>query len=288
MKEQTALDPIWLGRDSGVGLVDLRLHVTRLCFVADELRIRCNDERWDAVSENLHLAASLRNLQADTDLTGNNYMCDAAVDYDEALSALSERHLAGIVVFNLCWSAYEGAVELAAGSVQGRQPKGALGRDILCAHHGDAHFPRLRQCLLGSIDFVEPGAFDMPKVRAMIRDGKLAGVAGELLRSFRNDVAHGTLARPQPEDWGHLSEYKIDEDPAILKFHHHIRLLLIMTQIMMLQTDAILADLSQLTDEWAPAKDVLLVLHCMECTEEDDEVSPQLNLGQRVLFFSQY
>jgi hypothetical protein len=200
VKEQTALDPIWLSPESGAGLVELRLHVTRLCFVADELRIRCNDERWGAVSENLHLAASLRNLQADTDLTGHNYLCSAAVDYDEALSILSERHLAGIIMFNLCWSAYEGAVELAAGADQGRQPKGALGRDILCANRGDAHFPRLRQCLLASIDFIKPGAFDMPKARAMIRDGMLAGVAGELLRSFRNEVAHGTLARPQPED----------------------------------------------------------------------------------------
>jgi len=68
----------------------------------------------------------------------------------------------------------------------------------------------------------------MPELRAMIRDGMLAAVAGELLRSFRNDVAHGTLDRPQPEDWGESSEYKVDLDPAILKFHHHVRLLLVL------------------------------------------------------------
>jgi hypothetical protein len=290
MKEPTALDPIWLSGGSGDGLVDLRLHVTRLCFVADELRVRCNDERWGAVSENLHLAASLRNLQADTDLTGDNYLCGAAADYDEALSILSERHLAGIIVFNLCWSAYEGAVDLASNVTRGRQPKGALGRDILRAHHGDAHFPWLRRCLLASMDFVGPGAFDTPETRAMIGNGMLAAVAGELLRSFRNDVAHGTLPRPEPEDWGRMSEYRVDQDPAILKFHHHIRLLLVLIQMMMLQTDAILTELSQPTDGWASARDVLTLLHCSECQDEDEdrEDAPELDLGQRRLSFRRY
>jgi hypothetical protein len=57
---------------------------------------------------------------------------------------------------------------------------------------------------------------------------------------------------------------------------------------MMLQTDAILAELSQLTDEWVPAKDVLTLLHCTVSTEGDDEVSPQLDLGQRIVSFRQY
>lgn len=57
---------------------------------------------------------------------------------------------------------------------------------------------------------------------------------------------------------------------------------------MMLQTDAILAELSQLTEGWVPAKDVLTLLHCAECREVDDEVSPQLDLGKRTLSFIQY
>ncbi|WP_423605450.1 hypothetical protein [Sphingomonas sp. MS122] len=288
MKKPAALDPIWLSGESGEGLIDLRLHATRLCFVAGELGVRCGDERWSAVSENLHLAASLHNLEADTDLTGNNYMCRTAAEYDEALSTLSERHLAGIIVFNLCWSAYEGGVELASGLVRGHQPKGALGRDILRSRHGDAHFPYLRQCLFASMNFIQPGKFEMPETRAMIRDGKLAAVAAELLRSFRNDVAHGSLPRPEPEDWGEMSKYRVDDDPAILKFHHHVRLLLVLIQIMILQTDAILTELSQLTEEWAPTKDVVTLLHCAECQIEDEEDAPELDLGLPRLAFSRF
>lgn len=279
MKEASALDPIWRGSEPNGALIDLRLHVTRLCFVADEFCVRCSDMGWEAVSENLHLAGSLRNLQADTDLTGNNYMCGDAADFDDALSILSERHLAGIIVFNLCWSAYEGAVELAAGPSYGRRPKGGFGRDLLRKHHGDAHFPWLKHCLLASIEFFAPEVLEAKELRALIREGALAAVAAELLRSFRNEVAHGTLTRPHPKDWGMNSKYKIDEDPAVLRFHHHIRLLLLLIQIMMLQTDAAQVELSQVSEDWASAVDVLNQLHARRRDKDDEEKSPELNLG---------
>lgn len=287
MKEASALDPIWRGSKPDGPLINLRLHVTRLCFVADELRVRCGEAGWEAISENLHLAASLRNLQADTDLSGNNYLCSSAADFDEALSILSERHLAGIVVFNLCWSAYEGAVELAAGPSQGRRPKGALGRDLLRIQHGDAHFPWLKDCLLASIEFFAPRVLDTPELRTLLQEGALAAVAAELLRCFRNDVAHGSLARPHPEDWGKGSEYRIDEEPAILRFRHHTRLLLLLIQIMILQTNATIVELSQVSEGWTPAADVVMQLHGRD-RDEHDEDAPELALGTPRISFSVY
>lgn len=287
MKEASALDPIWRGSEADSPLINLRLHVSRLCFVANELRVRCGEDGWEAISENLHLAASLRNLQADTDLSSNNYMCGGAADFDEALSILSERHLAGIIVFNLCWSAYEGGVELVAGPSQGRRPKGALGRDLLRSQHGDGHFPWLKHCILASVEFFAPKVLETPELRTIVHENALAAVAAELLRSFRNDVAHGSLKRPHPEDWGKGSEYKIDEEPAILRFHHHTRLLLLLIQIMMLQTDAALVELSQVSDGWASATDVVTQLHCVG-DEDCERDAPELDLGTSRIRFSDY
>lgn len=283
MKEASALDPIWRGSEADSPLINLRLHVSRLCFVANELRIRCGEDGWEAKSENLHLAASLRNLRRTPTFPATT-MCGAAADFDEALSILSERHLAGIIVFNLCWSAYEGVVELVAGPSQGRRPKGALGRDLLRSQYGDEHFPWLKHCLLASVEFFAPNILETPELRTIVHENALAAVAAELLRSFRNDVAHG---RPHPEDWGKGSEYKIDEEPAILRFHHHTRLLLLLIQIMMLQTDAALVELSQVSDSWASATDVVTQLHCAgEGDHERD--APELDLGTSRIRFSDY
>lgn len=285
--KRTALDPVWLDATAADGLVDLRLHATRLCFIADELRQRLNDDGWGAVAENLHLAASLRDLQADTDLTGSSYTCSAAADYDCAMSDLSARHLAGIIVFNFCWSAYEGSVELASNASQAHRPKGALGRDLLRDHHGDAHFPLLRQCLNASLEFIDPKhVMASREMAALLRNGMLAAVAAEAPRIFRNDVAHGTLRRPKPEDWGKLSEYKIDLDPAILRFHHHLRLLLVLTQIMMTHTDGALEEISGLTEDWHPATMVLAQLHLHGSDDDDENVEPELNLGCERIRFS--
>jgi hypothetical protein len=259
-----ALDPLWDSKSEiSNGLIPLHEHITRLYRVADELSRRKSSD-WRGVGENLHLAASLSDLSANTDIHGDTMMCRDAAEFERANSELAEKYLAGVIVFSLTWTAYESAVEIASEPFRMKQPKGARGRDLLLQLLGDKHFPYLRNVVLKAfaLKHHHRNSIDTPEMRKLIRIGATAAMAAEYLRDFRNALAHGALTKPLPTDWGENSGYCPNQDPAIVRFNINIRLVLLLIQV--LARSALRAD--DELEGWLPCSQpgllLLTQLHC--------------------------
>ncbi len=196
IRKTQALDCMW-GPELGNGMIPLREHITRLSSVAADL-----SGPWSGVADNLHYAASIEDLSADTDIHATSGWCSTAYEFEVAHSALTERFVAGVIVFNLVWSAYECAVEVAAGAAGEKRPKGALGRDLL--RSVENRLPYLRVALYEAIGLCEREntAFPTAAMRQMIKSASLEGIAAEHLRVFRNALVHGAIPKPLPSDWG--------------------------------------------------------------------------------------
>ena len=223
-----ALDPVWREETSGSGwMIPLREHIKRLHSVAYELSYHSVSGEWHVVSEHLSLAASLRDLSADTDIYNTSMWCRDAADFEDANSEVVEKHLAGVIVFTLVWAAYEAAVKVASEPFPGNLPDGmgARGREILKQLMGNKHFPYLRQTVFGALKLHNGRAIidpDSDTMRSLIAAECIAAIGAEHLRCFRNAVAHGDIAKPEPGDWGERSAYNADDDPAIRQFHDNI------------------------------------------------------------------
>lgn len=259
-----ALDSIWRDGDEASGMVNLREHVTRLCLTANELGGRSRASAWRAVSENLMMAASLTDLSADTDLQNSTMMCGLAAEYEDVNSQLTEKHLAGVIVTTLVWTAYEAAVEAVAGVQHKRRPWGALGRDTILATVGTQDFPHLRRTVLSAIAIAQaPPQFTSPEAKQALNEGAWAALGAEHMRQFRNAMIHGSIGKPEPRDWGEHSEYIIDQDPAIMQFEANIRLLLLLIQILALQDVDPEETLSGWRSDADQAHVLLTQLHCV-------------------------
>ncbi len=273
-----ALDPIWRERSEPVlTMVPLREHIIRLSSVVVELQSEqtAHFGPWEMVSENLRLAASLRDISADTDVDGNSYMCSSAAVFDEANSEVAEKYLAGVIVFNLIWIAYEGAVKMANEHFRCKKinGKGALGRVLLTDHFGDAHFPHLRNILYEASDIL--GTLRLTSNandKKLIASGSLASIGAEHLRKFRNAVTHGDLVKPLPKDWGEESKYSANDDPSIKQFHINSRLTLILIQILIRISLDQNYEIGSWVSEPQPADLLLTQLHCILPESSDVEL----------------
>ncbi len=266
-----ALDPFWRQHDEASGMIDLREHTIRLCSVTNELAAGDPSGSWWPVSENLLLAASLTDLSADTDVHNTSMMCRPAAEYEHANTELTEKHLAGVIIANLVWTAFECAVEAVAGPTGRRKPKGASGRDILFASFGDRRFPQLRATVLQAIRTAPATpAFTSDEAKRALVAGAWAAIGAEHLRQFRNAMVHGQVRKPEPKDGGDRSEYVIDADPVIMQFEANVRLLLILIQILGLQVVEPTEEIFGWKSDPAPADIVLSQLHCI--VEEDDQL----------------
>lgn len=268
-----ALDAIWVEEeDQSNSLAKLREHAIRLCLASNEVAQKSGEVGWAALENNLHMAASLIDIDADTDLRQTSFMCRPASDYEDLLSEITRKHLAGVVVFNLCWTAYEVAVELANAPEKSRQPKGALGRDLLIGLEYNFRIPFLRDCLERSMQFVDCADAEFVYLRRLYCEGHFAGAAAELMRCFRNQVVHGKVKQPDLFYLRDDADQDVDNDPLIVRFRHQIRLVLLITQCLALmavdpteeisdwsESDA--EDRSSYGGELRPATDVLASLH---------------------------
>lgn len=231
----SAMDPIWNATTSNAsGLVPLRRHMQGL----GSLIIRL-DQQWEggaAIFEQLRLAYSLTEVSADTDINEDSFWCGHAADYEDVSSELAAKHLAGTIVFNLVWTAYEAAVEEASNRDLRNHPKGAAGRDLLRELFGHRPMPGLRSSLLDALELHphDLKSIKGPEVKAALSTGCWASLAAEHLRRFRNASVHGDITLPEPEDWGRTSKYVVDQDPAIRRFGAHIRLTLLLIQALMI------------------------------------------------------
>lgn len=271
-----ALDPLWKNGDEASGMVNLREHVVRLCLIANELAGGDQTGSWWPVSENLMLAASITDLSADTDLQNTSMMCRPAAEYEDVNSQLTEKHLAGVIVTTLVWTAYECAVEAVAGGEGKRKPKGALGRDLILEEFGDQRFPHLRATVMRALSTApKPPDFTSSEARRALAIGAWAALGAEHLRQLRNAMVHGSVRKPEPRDWGKRSNYIIDADPVIMQFEVNVRLLLLLIQILALQAVEPADALSGWRAEADSADVVLRQLHCV--VEKDDQLALPLD-----------
>lgn len=246
-------------------MIPLRKHVTRLCLAAGELSHETSSGDWHAVEENLHLAASIKDISADTDIDNSSMMCSSAADFDDANTEVAEKYLAGVIVFNLVWTAYESAVEIASKPFGLKQPRGARGRELLLQLVGDTHFPHLRSAVFDVVGLRNDRGSDFSngEMRRAIAARSVAGIGAEHLRQFRNAVTHGSITKPMPGDWGDKSEYSADQDSGIRQFHANTRLTLLLIQILMRSTLRQCTELQAWLSESHPAELVLTQLHCV-------------------------
>ena len=228
------LDPVWRENgDSGI-MVPLREHIVRLQSVASDL-----PREWQVVSEHLRLAASIKDISVDTDLEDNGVWCGTAAEFDAANDEVAAKFVAGSIVFNLVWTAYEAAVEGVSGAFVKGLPngKGARGREIFRRLGDNNHFPSLRQAVFDAFMRDRKSKEDISdEMRCALKEKNIAVIGAERLRSFRNALVHGDIRKPEPGDWGVESTYKADNDPDIGQFHNNIRITLILIQILMRST----------------------------------------------------
>ncbi len=154
--------------------------------------------------------------------------CNPAAEYESMNSEVTEKHLAGTVVFTFTWTAWECLIDqLSAGG-----GKGAQGREII-ASVGGGEMPYLDKALHAALKLDQQHVdFKHRDMRRMVSLGSKSGIAAEYLRQFRNRMIHGDISKPEPEDWGANTHYAVDEDPALRRFHANVRLLLLLLQIM--------------------------------------------------------
>jgi hypothetical protein len=270
-----ALDPIWKGHSEEThGMVPLRDHMMRLCGVAEEFSNRGYSDDLRAVAESLHLAASIRDLSADTDVHGDSLWCGDGADFDQAHSELAEKYLGGVIIFNLVWSAYEWAVDIAGRPLASKHAKGARGRDLIFRLLGDKHFPYLRKAVLDALDLCPRKCVDFktPEMRRLLTAGSFAGIGAEYLREFRNTLVHGALGQPMPDDWGKDCKYVADDDPAVRRFHTNIRLTLLLIQVLLRSITKDDEELRAWLADPQPATLVLTQLHCPCLVNEPEEL----------------
>jgi hypothetical protein len=174
-----ALDPVWQDIPSHSSLISLHDHVVRLCLTIGELARGSSQSSWSAVMANLHQAASLEDLFAETDIQHTSWMCSPAAAYEAVNREVAEKHLAGILIFNLVWTAYECAIEAAHGAL-GSTGKGARGREWFLSRFGDKPFPLLRECVLSAVGATHhPTDFGRADMRRAIAASAWAAIGAE-------------------------------------------------------------------------------------------------------------
>ena len=270
-----ALDPVWRETSDSHTMVPLREHIMRLRSVAFDLACE-----WQVVGEHLRLAASLEDISVNTDLDNDGMWCGPAADFEDANSEVAAKFVAGSIVFNLVWAAYEAAVDGASGDFVERQPwgRGAKGREILRILGKNNHFPHLRQTVFDAFMRGHGHEKDVlgKDMRRVLKEWNIAAIGAERLRCFRNALVHGDIGKPEPKDWGAKSTYSADNDPDIGQFHDSIRIALILIQILMRSTLKADEELSGWQSESQSGMLLLMQLHCKIAHTEG-----QLNLGLR-------
>ncbi len=268
-KHYLALDPIWQTEFyRPCEMIPLRDHMRRVYYAAEGLLDLGHSSewiQWQVASNYLFLAASLNDLSADTDIDGSSMWCNPAAEFEYSHSETVEKHLAGFIVFNMVWTAYEATVKVASLPYGMNEPAGARGKKLLEELIGGGHFPYLRQAVFEAL--ILKSGFKLSdrcqrEIDKLINLGFFSALGAEYLREFRNALVHGDLNKPLPTDWGGRSRFRSDDDPAIRQFHANIRVALLLIQILMRSTVNVDDELSAGLSSPQPAETLLTQLHC--------------------------
>ena len=227
--QKEPLEMLWSSRirlSGNRSLVSLRTHALRLLRIFADLANNGQNNKWEEVYARLHSAVSLTSIGVNSDLHEDGFYCGAA-DHEEAISRVRSHFLAGTLVFQFAWNAFEAAGKalsekentvstqairhkLAEG---GYRPMYGFEETVLDAHRVGNRYIDINHCAY----------------RESIAEGNYLCVAAEQLRQFRNGILHGEIQAMVPLDWGPESKDQTHEDQTEL-FHTHIRLVLFLLQ----------------------------------------------------------
>ena len=272
-----ALAPVWREESEDCGhLVPLKEHIRRLSRVTHELAGYSSVEDWRVASEQLALAAYLRDLRADTDIEGDSTWCSSAAKFEAANSEVSAKYIAGTVVFGFVWAAYEAVTEASASIIPRKWPqgKGAKAREILKYLDRECQLPYLRKVIVGVA--LSPGSqlidFREEMIKELLLAPSLAAFGAERLRRFRNALIHGDFRPPLASNWEGDGVGLRQEQPEIMQFHDNIRITLLLIQILIRSTLKGEDKLEGWLSEEVSGKVMLSQLHCRVAMSEWEEL----------------
>lgn len=229
---------------------------------------------WAAVIYSLQMAASLTDAFADTsyvDDTDSIVWCGSVARAEDLHSEIAAKYMAGLVSFNFLWSAYEGAVTVAANGRHPRDTTAIRGRRLL------ADAPDLLVKFKGADKLVRIAEYSCTRwpsginqLEALKSQHALSGfsLAAELCRLFRNHIAHGNDRIPSAQgDWDSARGWG-DDNFAVYRFYTTGRLLLLLIQALSVlalrEPEAPLPFLETRSAEQRSANDVLLGVHLID------------------------
>lgn len=191
-------------------LVGFRDHIGRLHHAVSQAQYlfefrEAETLDWNSVTYQLQMAASIGDLSADTsavDQTASYMWCKPAIEYEDRHSRLASSYAAGLIIFNFLWAAYESAIKV--GALKDFYPKqhtAFRGRELLRLHDVEAE---QLGCLAAVMNHasrltLHVGDLGDAETRLSAFDSRSAAYGAELVRLFRNHLAHGDDVPPTPD-----------------------------------------------------------------------------------------
>jgi hypothetical protein len=233
-RQSEPFDALWACRtkvSDGTYLTPLRNHALRVLRVVHSLS---SSTAWDGVYHNLHQALSLKSVGLEVDVLGFNPWCYDLEDI--AVSKVKQRFVAGQLIFQGAWNAFEVAGE--ALFLHGKTPTTQAVRHKL-ANGGHQPIFGLRESLF---EAVHASRHQIDFRHAAFKEAVTAGndlsIAAEVLRQFRNGVLHGKISNLKLRaDWEPGAKDETCKNQTGL-FHSQIRLVLFLLQAIVARVEA--------------------------------------------------
>lgn len=275
-RQREPFDALWECRtrlSDSAFLAPLRTHALRVHRLISSLSNMGHIKApWDGVHHNLHQAFSLQSLGLYTDLYGDTQWCRPAYEYEKAVSEVKERFVAGQLVFQGAWNAFEIAGEALFSN--GKSPSTQAVRHRLERSHQP--ILGLREALFDAFEKAKPHIRTThPAFKEAIASGSVLSISAELLRQFRNDLLHGKIQNMEPRDWGEEADDKTCQTQTEL-FHAQIRLVLFLLQAIIARTNpkySVYLQECDLVEELVFAVQIEIPEDAIDHTEEEKDAS---------------
>jgi len=183
-------------------LLDLEQHIGKLSQLLSEISFR----GFKPVTDWLEIAASVQEVKINTIKRKPPRLCGEAMDYGGKRSTLMSQMATRLTIFNFTWGAFETFVKITVPEPPSRINTNSrvnwvcwfLGEETAAevVEGYEDLVDKLRSLIVGD-EYYEryKSAFDTDK---LVRPN---GVAINVVRKVRNDLAHGSAVMPTPEDW---------------------------------------------------------------------------------------
>lgn len=291
-----------MGKSAGSKILPLREHVVRIYRSAvilklDNLIKKSARNHWDQMEHNLFLAQSLNSISTDTSYfdPDSGRLCVAWSLFDSLTTRSTNRIILGSIRFTLLWTAFECLIktwsdELAINVDLKQRGGGALKQreagtfkalmaklDSTLSISPD--LKRARNAAIASCRIVG----DMENVLAsvsMTKDGPrnedTFAYCAELVRAFRNHIAHGNEVVPWPDNEAVHAQCLGPVQRAIIARHKNMSRLLLMLMQACLACDLDASIVARAGRDYEfeevlmPLRQFILEAHTVGCGTEFD------------------